>query len=93
MNTLNYKTSRDYARLVELMKRQSVICIIPWDGACQTAFDPYDLRFRFSIRAGVARVVSAFAESDFIAQCKAANVEFIEPDLDANNPTETRDNG
>jgi hypothetical protein len=81
-----YKTSREYSRLVELMKRGAVICIVDYGrtndcrDVAHTIFDEYNLsNLCFQISARGTCYVHAFDELDFITQCARINCEFIEP--------------
>ena len=82
-----YKTSRDYARLVELMKQGAVICIVDYDRThdcrdiAHTIFEADTGRgdSMFQISARGISYVYAWDEAGFIKQCQRTNCEFIEP--------------
>ena len=82
-----YKTSRNYRRLVELMKQSAVVCIVDYDriadcrDVAHTLFEENTGRGEsmFQISARGIAYIHAFYEEDFIKQCQRANCEFIEP--------------
>ena len=82
-----YKTSRDYARLVELMKQGAVICIVDYDRTADcrdvthTLFEADTGRGEplFQISARGICYIHADNEADFIKQCQRINCELIEP--------------
>lgn len=81
MNQLTgYKTSRDYKRLAELAKKQSVICIVDHRGKQQVATTTYVQSPCWVISSKGVVYVYGIKKKHFIAQCQAANVEFIEPE-------------
>ena len=85
MNNFKYKTSKDYNRLVELMKDQTVICIVAVNGPV--------MKRRVLVSSWNAagykryRLLSAnnnawhYEENskNFIKQCKELNLEYIDP--------------
>lgn len=98
MNKLShgYKTSKDYVKLFELVKTQRIACFVNYgkdeDGnykrqdICQSQIVPSDKQI--SIGARGVEYITAFqiedmtVKEDFIAQCIAANLEFIDPVID-----------
>lgn len=82
MNTLNYKTSRDYKRLAELAKKQSVICVVEYNGRPVTALSYYfpDSKRPFMISFPGYSFIDAEDDDRFIDRCEKIGVEFIEPE-------------
>lgn len=78
----DYKGSRDYARLAELAKTKSVICIVDWRECRDVAHTLYlnggDME-TWQVGARGTCYVSAMDLGNFIARCAAVNLEFIEP--------------
>lgn len=78
----DYKGSRDYARLAELAKAQSVICMVDYQGCrdvAQTLYSDAGDVVIWQVSARGISYSSAFDPTRFIAQCMALNLEFIEP--------------
>lgn len=76
-----YQTSRDYARLFEIMKTQAVVCFINYssdfecrDVACTNYSDGLH-----QVNSRGVGYVYAEVEDLFVSQCKKADLEFIEP--------------
>lgn len=88
-NLIGYKTSRDYKRLVELMKKQSIICIVDFSSVngktsrniAQTLFVQYEKHNDYTIGIRGLSYVWAVEEQAFIAACARFNIEFIEPNV------------
>jgi len=87
-----YNTSRDYERLIELARTQSIICIVDYESAVPGLKAIRDVaRTTWMCRDNAAPDVSArgigyidgFTRNGFIGQCWRSNLEFIEPDLEA----------
>jgi hypothetical protein len=80
-----YKMSRDYARLAELAKTQSIVCI---DGkmkdVARTIYDRIDDNEVWAISSRGFSYVYAISFDDFMRNCKEANIEFIEPEATDN---------
>ena len=77
-----YIGSRDYARLAELAKTQSLICIVDFRERRDVARTHYHSRGQEEFWAVGARGISyldAFTREEFIKLCEQGNVEFIEP--------------
>ena len=84
-----YKTSRDYERLIELARTQSVVCIV--DYAMQGDEPIRDVAQTLWFGVGLYReapdiscrghgyIYGGTTKESFIAQCQRAHVEFIEP--------------
>jgi hypothetical protein len=91
----NYKVSRDYARLAELAKTESIICIVGFrfcDGKCMrcdgecvlddkhTSYKTFPDGSEFwKISCRDTIYVYADSVEEFISRCKKKDVEFIEP--------------
>ena len=85
-----YETSRDYERLIELARTQSIICIVDYESCdgrpirdiahtiwpCQDNAAP-------DVSARGIGYIDGFTRNGFIGQCWRSNLEFIEPDLEA----------
>jgi hypothetical protein len=83
----NYKTSKDYELLFELMQTQSIVCFLDYKNrtgnnkirdVCKTLCTGYS--YELCVR-GLA-YFSAFTKEFFIECCKEYDVEFIEPNLE-----------
>lgn len=78
-----YRTSRDYARLVELMQRHSVVCIVDsFEGArdvAKTIFEGTAEKGQLMVSARGMGYLHARERGDFIAQCEKYHLEFLEP--------------
>lgn len=78
-----YKTSKDYKRLVELMKVQSVICLCKDSKFEQLGNTDYTKTNCYGGCVEIFRIscdADCYGEEDFIERCKRINVEFLEPD-------------
>lgn len=78
-----YKTSRDYKRLAEVMKTQSVICIVDYfecRDICKARFQEWSTRLVFDIGVRGHSYICGFTEAELIEQCEKLNVEVIFPD-------------
>jgi len=81
-----YKTSKDYKRLVELMKVQSVICIVNYGDSSRdiahTLYEKYEDEDGEDYQISARGIEYCFANSEekFIKQCVNDNVEFLEPE-------------
>ena len=81
MNNFKYKTSKDYNRLVGLMKDQTVICIIDevrgkW--LAETNFDDEE-GLVFAVRRDRVYHIFSDTEKDFIGKCEENHVQFLDP--------------
>jgi hypothetical protein len=86
----NYKMSRDYVRLAELMKQASVLCLIDFDTTpngvrwrdfaktryCQES----DLTEEYEIISNRILYVLEGSVEKFACRCEERNVEFIVPE-------------
>lgn len=82
-----YKTSKDYTRLLDLMKTQSIICIVDYGTDCRdvahTIFESYERHPDNPLMQVSARGIGYLhtnSPSEFIRQCEKYNLEFIEPE-------------
>lgn len=78
----DYKGSKDYARLVELAKKQSVICIVTVNGCrdvAKTLCSVDSGAEEWQVGARGIPYICAFTEASFIEKCEAVQLEFIEP--------------
>lgn len=78
----NYGGSRDYARLAELAKMHSVICMVDNDGcrdAAKTVYKDYRDDGAWEVGARGICYVWAHNKADFVRKCATVNLEFIEP--------------
>lgn len=74
-------TSRDYSRLAELAKHVSVVCIVDHQKCRDVAraiFRMYHDEGYWNVSARGIGYVTAFDLDDFLRQCRATNLEFIE---------------
>lgn len=81
-----YGGSKDYARLTELVKAHSIICIMDYRAdqfqvrdVARTQFRAQGARELWSVSARGFGYLTAFNQVDFISLCEAINLEFIEP--------------
>lgn len=85
-----YATSRDHAKLAALARKCAVICVLDYrrgtgddkdviQDVAHTQFLGRGAEEYFSISARGTSYITAFNEEDFLKQCAALNVEFIEP--------------
>jgi biotin carboxylase len=84
MSKLNYKTSKDYKRLKELLdKGYEVVCIIPSDypngNMCAFARIEYSATYPRKKIYVFAEFGFYATEEDFVEACVAKRIEFIEP--------------
>lgn len=87
MNTANYKTSKDYARLWELAKTARIICITDYRADLNSPASRDVAETVYSSADGESVVICArgtvyafgLSREDFIRQCQLVNVEFIDP--------------
>jgi len=93
----NYKTSKDYETLFELMLKQRVIVFVEYKpnivDVASTAVKPIieysdgDIDYNFSISSRGIEYFRSYGRNfeeckdSFIKQCKEFNVEFIEPQI------------
>jgi hypothetical protein len=80
-----YAGSRDYARLAELAKVTSVICIVDFEDMRDVAQTIYTGDSRFDCWYVSARGHCYASSTDlksFIARCTKVNLEFLEPDME-----------
>ena len=81
--TNTYKTSKDYERLVELMKEgQTIVCFADYNVNERVYRDVARARLytnTFQISARGIGYVWAFDGKDFIQQCNELNITFIDP--------------
>ena len=88
MNSHQYRSSRDYTRLWQLLQNQPIVCIADWTSfvnpddepprrdICSTNYSP---SYGATICCrGVTYVMGDTADS-FAKSCQDANIEFIEP--------------
>ena len=85
----NYKTSTDYEKLFELIKTQRIVCFAPYrkdteiQDVCQsqsTAFtDHVDIGARGISYISALAIGGRTLKEDFIFQCEAMGLEFIDP--------------
>lgn len=75
-----YATSREYEKLYDLAKKQSVACIVNYGGTeCRDIAQTIASHGEVQITARGIAYVYANNRKDFAAQCKRENVEFIVP--------------
>ncbi|MDR1007975.1 MAG: hypothetical protein LBL65_05355 [Campylobacteraceae bacterium] len=81
----NYKTSKDYELLFELMQTQRIVCFLDYEignseirDVCKTICTGYS--YELGVRG--MGYFSVHTKEFFIECCKAYNVEFIEPNLE-----------
>lgn len=78
-----YRTSRDYARLVELMQRHSVVCVVDSFGdsrdVARTVFEGPAETGLWMVSARGIGYLHARSREEFIAQCAKNHLEFLEP--------------
>jgi hypothetical protein len=90
-----YQTSRDYARLAELMKTRQIVCFVDYCKDCRDAASTQMLDCRrgdhtFQVSARGTAYIYASSLGEFITQCTLANLEWIVPD-DLREPVQTVD--
>jgi hypothetical protein len=75
----NYKVSRDYARLAELAKKESIICVVG-EGVGKTTYEKYSSgTVIWEIRSQGICFLMSDNIAGFLRMCQLNNVEFIEP--------------
>ena len=77
-----YRGSRDYAHLANLARQASILCIVDYQGqrdVARTNFMRRGDQELWTVSARGMGYITAFNQSDFIALCGHANVEFIQP--------------
>lgn len=88
MKLLNhgYETSKDYQLLFELMKRNRIICFIPFDEEFEDGYILKDVcqtkatdEGYFDVSARGYSYITAFNREDFIKKCESAKLEFVNP--------------
>ena len=97
VNKPNYKASRDYQRLWELAQTERVIC---WLDSYESCIDTASTKCTIHDNGKVVVEISARGtcyiwgdnKEHFIEKCKKYNVEFIEPNINIEYPTEFWDN-
>lgn len=85
----DYGGSRDYERLAELAKQSSIICIVDYRTVDQPTTGQRDIARTlygvhqgeecWSVSARGIGYIQAFGLDDFVLQCKAVSLEFVEP--------------
>lgn len=91
-----YKTSRDYNKLFELIKTQRVVCFVTYkeyrdkngyklQDVCQSQVRNSESMVDIGVR-GISYISAMDFEDrnikdDFISQCEASELEYIEPDF------------
>ncbi|MBC8740434.1 hypothetical protein F6X40_27750 [Paraburkholderia sp. UCT31] len=82
----NYNSSRDYARLAELAKTHSVLCIVDYQGfrdVAKTIYSLWEIDESWQVGARGIGYVCASSKEDFIKRCESVNLEFIAPPGDS----------
>lgn len=77
-----YTGSKDYARLAELAKAQSIVCFVEHDGRREVARTSFQERRSgdfWSVAGNGVGYVTAFSREDFMLLCEHRKVEFLEP--------------
>lgn len=77
-----YSGSRDYERLADLACKDSIICVVDFEGqrdVARTNFMRRGEQELWSVSARGFGYITAFNRADFIALCGHRNVVFIEP--------------
>lgn len=77
-----YTGSKDYARLAELAKTQSIVCFVEHDGRREVARTSYmDRQGRdfWTVGGGGVGYITAFNKDEFLAFCDLRKLEFLEP--------------
>lgn len=77
-----YSGSRDYAQLVGLAEKDSIICIVDYEGHRDVARTNYMRRGgqeMWSVSARGIAYITAFNRADFISLCEHRNLEYIVP--------------
>lgn len=77
-----YPVSRDYLRLAELAKAQSIICIVSYESyrdVAKTIFSTDGAAGIWHVSARGTGYVLAADLDEFVRQCERVNLEFIEP--------------
>jgi hypothetical protein len=74
-----YRTSRNYSRLWELAKAQSIICLCDFPGGARDVAHTIADSQSCQVSERGTCFVSASSFSDFSEQCRACHLEWIEP--------------
>ena len=80
----DYGGSRDYARLADLAKTHSVICVVTNDDCRDVGMTIYaDYGDTEEWEVGVRNICYVWAHNkdDFVRKCASVNLEFIEPQI------------
>jgi hypothetical protein len=78
----DYAGSREYARLAELAKRYSVICIVKNGSTrdvAKTLYSSHAAGEMWQVSARGTGYVWTDSKDDFVRQCEQVDLEFIEP--------------
>jgi hypothetical protein len=79
-----YRGSRDYLRLVELIEDCGIICTVAYRNSIDVAVarrQPHHSEWMYEVSARGIGYIIAFNVEDFISLCEHGNVEFFEPAL------------
>lgn len=79
-NLLNYPFSKDYKKLYELAKKQSVVCVLDHLGCrdvCQTIYID-SANYTEVVARGICYIFTE-NEEEFISHCEHYNLEWIIP--------------
>lgn len=83
-----YPTSKDYCLLIDLARKQQVICLVEnGQSVARTLYLANDLEEIFSIGVPGTGYVYACGADDFITQCHRFNIEFLIPEGECPPPT------
>lgn len=78
-----YTVSRDYERLADLARSQSIICIVDYERSMRDiARTMYRCRGDdeyWEVGARGTGYIVAFERAEFILACRAVNLEFLDP--------------
>lgn len=84
----NYAFNTDYAWLARLAREDSIICVVDYVGVdrdhlcrdvAKTIWYMHGGEEVFQVSSRGYGYIYATGEADFIAQCKKAHLEFVEP--------------
>jgi hypothetical protein len=78
---VGYATSKDHAKLAELMTTQSIVCICRYNTCRDVCQSVYDGRTWMLNARGIGYIY-AYEVKDFIAQCEQAEVEWLVPNAE-----------
>lgn len=82
-----YAGSRDYERLADLAREQSVICIVDYERSMRdigrTMYRCHGNEEYWEVGARGTGYIIAFERDEFIRACRAFNVEFLDPAMAA----------